>query len=465
MATRSPSTGHVPHVLPILEKPITFKGYVVGIENRIRLGDKAFTLLTEHLALMIIAGRRGLDPVNQKERKHPFDGALSKELSPFRLKERLECASPFCKHYMGGLNHSSQHNNITDELWEIHYQHSRLRPQPEMTDEWIRKSNAQQIKEAMVHISRFRTDEKLDGQQPKNIESVAVQNAIGRDGGVCVVTGAKQCDVFWFIPPTWNNNVTNNNITGEHEGGSRLVTGINILEDEICSATKLRTTHEAWNFICVSKELYAYLTLGLCAFKYVQQQKVDAEEEVEVELQFYWMPRLTPRFNEIASDALVEEINTIHRAGYPPPQRYLHDWEAKFKHRGDRKAISGDTIKIKVPKGDAKRLESVVKVHWGCVLFTSLCGGAGCPAFLTGMKLQDRSIQPTRVPMEEVLNIVEAQRLEAGVDKMGSDGGFLPSVPSENLISGVSCGTPGSSSAGRSSRKEESESTTSSWAK
>ncbi|KAG8357912.1 hypothetical protein FVEN_g4525 [Fusarium venenatum] len=43
---------------------------------------------------------------------------------------------------------------------------------------------------------------------------------------------------------------------------------------------------------------------------------------------------------------------------------------------------------------DAVKFKSVVKVHWACILFTALCGGAERAWNLTGMDLSDGSLKP-----------------------------------------------------------------------
>ena len=141
-----------------------------------------------------------------------------------------------------------------------------------------------------------------------------------RDKDVYAVTGNRHPVVFWFVSRTWNDTKDHNDAMGNLEGSSLDVANVEI-RDDILSATELGKTHKAWNMMLVDPNLYACLVQGLCAFKFEAIEEIQKPtlhdndrdndhrgENVHVVLRFYWMPELTPRFNQITT---VEDMKTI----------------------------------------------------------------------------------------------------------------------------------------------------------
>ncbi|RGP58872.1 hypothetical protein FLONG3_11353, partial [Fusarium longipes] len=378
-----PASEPLPHPVPGMKEIDLRQQEAMSIERQLQRTHCDFFIRMEQVATILMVDISSFSS----------GGELSVvSVPPFTLRERLEDPAPLCKHYM-------QHTELGhNDLWD-HAKHRPLKPQPPVTHVLFPTPDLNQFMKSMAWECHFRTQRNL--QLSADYKSL-VRECRDRDHDECVLTKHKDIRIFALIPFTWNDNPDNNDITGDLESGSVDITGINLLHDpsNICSATHLGGTHKSWNMICVAPDIYRYLQLGLCAFRFVTTQNHNVTSQVRVTLQFYWMPRMTPRFNQVMDKAamqeLVDEFNAIHDQNYPPPEGYTNRYMGMQPVESGRKAF----VVLTNPE-DAMKFVSMVKVHWGCALFTSLCGGAGCAAFMTGKNLQDGSLQPTKVPMED----------------------------------------------------------------
>ncbi|CZS77713.1 unnamed protein product [Fusarium graminearum] len=371
-----------------------------GIQNRLRYAQNInaeitsvrpdFQLRTEHMVAIFVVDLKDLES----------GGGLSPDAcDPLHLKERLESISPFCKHYM--LHRDPK--NLGESEW-AHAIPGTPEEQPPLNHEMIRNHDSEQIKKSITYHSRFKTIETPPSIPPSKQEQM---KCVERDGHRCVVTGSADPRVFWFIPETWNDTVKHNDDTGNLEEGCINLTNIPLLED-IHSAIELGKTHKAWNMLSVCEDLYEALTEGRCAFKYMGRQTLD-DGKVAVELQFYWMPFMSGRFNrpvgfnpedpseEVTSDyvselPLFEElfIEMLLESNAAPGLNKLKNITTKFEER----LRSGYSFHVTMPKEDAEKFKSVVKVHWACMVFTALCGGTCEAWYMTGRNQTDGSLKP-----------------------------------------------------------------------
>lgn len=257
-------------------------------------------------------------------------------------------------------------------------------PQLPLTRERIHHESWEAIASSMYYNQRFETNPGLTKiLRDRSQESICFQ----RGGHACMLTrktGDLTC--FWFIPPTWNNNVHNNNVTGNLHPLSLILADVDLLDD-ILSASQLGLTHGAWNMVCVDRIMYRFLSDGWCAFNF-RHATLRNDGRSEVVLQFYWMPQLTPRFNKPSStfdmENIVREFKAFVQSDCPPPPHYP----------GGPVPKSGTLVRIVMTPEEARKTESAVKVHWASIVYTALCGGAGRPQFLTGMDQSDGSLVP-----------------------------------------------------------------------
>ncbi|KAJ4137257.1 hypothetical protein NW768_002839 [Fusarium equiseti] len=343
-----------------------------------------FQFRVEQYALILLADLKHF------EKGH----ALSVEMGPRGLRRNLERASPFCKHYM---HHADPENLRGNEIWN-HAADRLPTPQPSLTRERIHEKSWEAIERSMYYNQRFETNPNLGHvKRNKPQEKICFQ----RGGNACMLTGKTgDLTIFWFIPPTWNNNVKNNNITGNLHTLSWILANVDLLDD-ILSATKLGQTHQAWNMICVDRTMYRFLSTGWCAFKFQHATPRD-DGMFEVFLQFYWMPQLTPRFNKPVGsfdmENMIREFKAFVQSDCPPPPHYP---------RGSPVPRSGAVIRLVMTQEEARKTESAVNVHWASIVYTALCGGAGRSQFLTGMDQSDGSLVPRDNEFQE-----ERERLE-----------------------------------------------------
>jgi hypothetical protein len=216
-----------------------------------------------------------------------------------------------------------------------------------------------------------------------------------QDPRQCVLTQEINPSVFWFIPERWNDTASHNNATGNLEEACTYLTGIDFLDD-IHSATELGKTHQVWNMICVNKVICDLLMEGRCAFKFLLRREMD-NDTFEVFLRFFWMPELPGRFNQpMDIDNLIKrEYSTMPGNERPdlidqlesfskslcPPTEYCQE---KLSATSFSSLSSGHEVRIRMSRHESRLCESVVKIHWACVTFTALCGGAGRAWYLTG---------------------------------------------------------------------------------
>lgn len=243
---------------------------------------------------------------------------------------------------------------------------------------------------SMYYSSLFRTVPIASRPDELSIESERRRRV--DDRSKCVITGTPYPRVFWFIPRTWNDSRDHNDATGNIYEGGLYLTKIDLL-DKIHSATELHKTHKLWNLISVNSAIYDALTLGLCAFKYIDKKDVGGGT-FRMRLRLFWMPELTGRFNKPMgrqeTKELGRQLHHFQRNGCPIPKQVERNQTAL----STLLPCSGRDVFQKVPSEDTKVFEQVIAIHWACATFTALCGGAGRAWFLTGMKQEDGSFQP-----------------------------------------------------------------------
>ncbi|KAM0234875.1 hypothetical protein ACHAPO_006239 [Fusarium lateritium] len=360
-----------------------------------RIPESDFKLRVEQFAQILLVRLHHLEP----------NGYLSPETcSPFDLMNQVESVSPFCKHYMlhldpENIEHEHKTTNILRhdpeniERWEHAIPKGPERP-PDLDPEDM---DVEEYAILSFYDTQFTTKETLPEIHSRDIDQE--KRCQDRDGNKCVVTGRPNPEVFWFIPFSFNNNVENNNFTGNLQAGCMDLTDIDLL-DNVLSVRGLGKSHKAWNMICVDRILCKYLKKGLCAFKYVDRTQLD-DGMSKVHLTFYWIPVLYGRFNQvmdIEGDAeengghrLVRELEHFHTIDCHPPLSFLFGPDAEIFEDLPQ---SGQSIFIDMPEEDAVLFESVVTIHWSCIMFTALCGGAGRAWYLTGKDQTNGFLQP-----------------------------------------------------------------------
>ncbi|KAM0499169.1 hypothetical protein ACHAP8_005880 [Fusarium lateritium] len=327
--------------------------------------------------------------------------ALSMEMGPSVLKNNLEKASTFCKHYM----HHIDPGNLKSETWK-HAADKLPTWQPPLTRKRIREESWEECSKSTYYRSRFNTDRYLPHVLSKPTEELT---CFERDSYACTLTGKMgDLTLFWFIPRTWNNAVDRNNITGNLLSSGHILADVDLLDD-IISVRELGKSHKAWNMISVDRTIYRFLTTGWCAFKF-ESTTPRLDGRFDVFLRFYWMSQLTARFNKptinFDVENIIREFNTFVQSDCPPPPHYPESPAPK----------SGYLIRLVMTQEEARKTESVVKVHWACVVYTALCGGAGRSQFLTGMDQSDRSLVPRDKEFEKAKKQLE---LDHRVAEMG----------------------------------------------
>ncbi|OBS28323.1 hypothetical protein FPOA_02264 [Fusarium poae] len=370
------------HPLPSLYELQARRCHLERLCSTIRKAKPEFRLYFEYLAAILLVDKQ----------KIGSRGRLSTTaVSLYVVKDRLEFISPFCKHYMFHLDPK----NFEDDNW----QHAKPRlpePQHPVNHELFNMDNIDEdiIRAAMYYSSCFKTDPDLDPVHPDQEQE---DLCLERDGRKCVLTGESNVRIFHFIPITWNDTVDHNNATGMLKGASVEIADINLLNAPatICSANELGTSHKAWNMLCVNEDIYGYLVKGLCSFRFMNYETIGKGQAL-VNLQFYWMPKLPGRFNvdiskerfQAATEGLklLQRFTTYYNQGCPTEFPESSEIGKKLK--------SGHSIDMTMSEQDAMKLESAVKVHWACILFTALCGGAGRAWNLTGMDLSNGSLDP-----------------------------------------------------------------------
>ncbi|CEI66073.1 hypothetical protein FVEN_g4516 [Fusarium venenatum] len=366
------------------------------IEKAIRRIQPGFRIRVEHFAAILL--------VEQEDLQHEDEGGhLSHErCNPWQLKRRLEKISPFCKHYMLHLDP----RNLDLKHW-VHAKPVPLVSQPLLSPEM----SYDEIQLSTHYRASFRTQTTID-EVPKNIAQRGERECRERDGYKCVITGRSSPRVFWLIPKGFNDTKNNNNATGNFEAGCVYLTKIDLLDD-IHSATELGKTHKVWNMLCVDPAIYDTLAQGLCAFKYIGIEEL-RDGHCQVQLKFFWMPKLPPRFGQIMDLNAIMKFNPKDNAqGFISFQNIERGKDISadltmFKNSGcpmpdridKREAIStppllsGKDVNIKMPKRESRLFKTVIEIHWACVTFTALCGGAGRAWYLIGMNQADGSLQP-----------------------------------------------------------------------
>ncbi|CAG7561204.1 unnamed protein product [Fusarium equiseti] len=382
-----PKASDIPHPLPSLTEHELGPRLTVTTEllTEIQTYDREFIMRVEQVALILLVGMGEFDHT---------DGLLSTEIwQPRDLKRRLERASPFCKHYMLHLNP----DNLANASWR-HALYRAPLVAPPFTFELIREADWGTLKQSMYYEKRFEIKADLQDLSDPVEESAKCRK---HDKDVCAVSGNRDPVVFWFVPRTWNDTKDHTDATGNLADSSLDVADVNIMDD-ILSATELGKTHKAWNMVLVDQDLYACLVQGLCAFKFEAIEEIQKptthdddrngdhnDEDVHVVLRFYWMPRLTPRFNRVTTvedmKTIATEFNAFIALGSPPPDDFP---------KSIMTPKSGDLVRLLRTREEAQKLKSAVKIHWSCIAYTALCGGVGLAHFMTGMDQGDGSLQP-----------------------------------------------------------------------
>ena len=294
--------------------------------------------------------------------------------------------------------HHLNPKNLEHPSWQ-HALYRAPLEQPEFTDELLEEADWDTIKLSIYYEIRFETEPDLQDLPYPEEESAKCREC---DKDVCAATGNRDPVVFWFIPRTWNDTRDHNDATGNLEGSCMDVAYVDILDD-ILSATELGKTHAAWNMMLVDPDLYECLIRGLCAFRFEGIEEIQKptthdddhdddlnDENVHIVLRFYWMPRfMTPRFNqEITMDdmkSIAAQFNDFIAQGSLPPEAFPKTITTPK---------SGDLVRLLRTREEAPKVQSAVKVHWNCILYTALCGGVGAAQFMTGMDQSDGSLQP-----------------------------------------------------------------------
>ncbi|RFN53810.1 hypothetical protein FIE12Z_1844 [Fusarium flagelliforme] len=320
------------------------------------------------------------------EKLYGNKGPISVERVPdSQLKRRLECISPFCKHYM----HHLRFENLTDPSW----QHAAYKPhvqQPELTTEFIHEATLEEFLQVGYYECRFQTDPDLPTISEANAEEIS--KARSRDKGRCMVTNCSNTKHFWFIPFTWNNSSPHNNATGNLVSSSEDLADVGMLDSNLLGVKELGKTHKSWNIMCIDRVLCDFLQRGWGGFRFEEAGQPNDKGIVKVKLRFYWMPQMTGRFNREAANNnelmdIVNEFNAFVRAGCPPPPTYPKSDDFKVPK-------SGQLVVVERNAGDVESFRCAVKIHWACVMYTVLCGGAERPQFMTGKDQSYGHLEP-----------------------------------------------------------------------
>ncbi|KAJ4016300.1 hypothetical protein NW766_004492 [Fusarium irregulare] len=285
--------------------------------------------------------------------------------------------------------HHLDPKNLDSATW-AHALYKPPAPQPEMSAEDDRNADWPTIARSMYWDSRFDTDPDLPTIAEAKPEEIS--KACSRDKGRCVVTLSPEVKYFWFFPFTWNNSPPNNNATGNLEGASVDLADVDMVDGGLLIAREIGNTHKSWNIMCIDRVLYDFIVRGWGGFRFEEAGQPNDKGIVKVKLRFYWMPQMTGRFNrECTIDKemtdIANEFNAFVRAGCPAPPTYP-------KGEGFNVPKSGQLVVVERDEGDVEGFMSVVKIHWACVVYTALCGGAGRPQFMTGIDQSYGHLEP-----------------------------------------------------------------------
>lgn len=281
--------------------------------------------------------------------------------------------------------------NLTDPAWAHALYRPPMPPPPREQDKYL----FEHAMERRLYNRRFQTDPSLP-ECPRNMEEET--KCRDRDGDACVVTGRSGPELFWFIPFTWNDTVEHNDTTGHFRSWGNILVTANlwIATNPVCNSRSIGGTHKAWNMLSVDPELHKYLKNGRCAFKFSSSEKFDGGM-VCVTLQFYWMPQLKERSGRVLDIhghpnqwfQILADLDTFCKKGCPPPSS---ECDTLLTKSGEP-LRSGHGIQLMMPEREAKHLKSVVAIHWACVVFTALCGGAGRPVLMSCGNMVNPEIQ------------------------------------------------------------------------
>lgn len=314
-------------------------------------------------------------------------------------------------------------SNIKHPTW-AHALYKAPVQQANMSAEDDHKADWETIARSIYYDSRFGTNPNLPIITGAPAE---IEKAKSRDKGKCVVTEYTEIDYLWLIPATWNNSPAHNDSTGNLEGSSVDLADVDMLDSDLLNASELGKTHKSWNIMCIDKVLYSFITRGWGGFRFEENGRPNNKGVVEVKLRFYWMPQMTGRFNRRTTKRaelvdMVNEFNAFHRAGCPPPPTYP-------KGHGFVVPKSGQLVVVERNVGDVDKFKCALKIHWRCVLYTALCGGAGRPQFMTGMdqsfghlKPRDNEFAQQKAELEE--NDLVAQMSWRKLYQPSSDSGY-----------------------------------------
>ncbi|KAF5231465.1 hypothetical protein FAUST_9245 [Fusarium austroamericanum] len=271
--------------------------------------------------------------------------------------------------------------NRVDGLW-THAKPQPVTKQPPLNDEM----SYDEIILSMEYRASFKTSLKSDSPATADEKEIKCKK---RDQSKCVLTGRPHnISVFWFIPRGWNDNVQHNNATGNLEAGSVRLAKVPLLGD-IHSATKLRQTQKAWNILCVDKDIYDLLIIDLNLIK--QCEPLDKPDRFTT---FNYVKVKRENIRELSVD-----LHVFQRRGCAQPR------SDRYKQSGNPNStlqlMSGKDVYITMSERDSELFESVVKIHWACVTFTALCGGAGRSWFMTGKNQVNGSLQPRDAEFKE----------------------------------------------------------------
>ncbi|QPC67830.1 hypothetical protein HYE67_010061 [Fusarium culmorum] len=355
--------------------------YAQRTEAHIRTLFHDFRLRTEYVAAIILNDNVYIDDYLSLDPK-----SYGWRNNPALLQRTLLSNDAFCKHYMLHLDSE----NFQDPAWILSLP-ERLDSHPDaVVDDETLKAEIR----ALDYYSHFETDPHLQDYPYDEDEETKCRK---RDGEVCAVTGRANPDVFWFFPPTLNATVEQNDITGNLAwSGSFFMGSIFAAKHKsnpFCDEHKLGGSHKAWNMLCIDPILYDYLTTGFCTFKYHGDTKLE-NGDVEVALQFYWLPQPKARFGQVFDmkkdwQGLMDDLQEHQDKGFPPPAFWNDDCTTK----SGEPLRSGHLIYVIVSEQHVEYFKSAIQVHWACSVFTSLCGASGRPYLLSGKEYEDRTMQ------------------------------------------------------------------------
>jgi len=305
--------------------------------------------------------------------------------------------------------------NLTLSHWK-HAVPVPLERQPKVED-LPEDYDLEAFEKSLAYHTRFNTNPNLPPALCDPMEKVKCQR---RDKGMCVVTGKPTDQIFWIIPFTWNDTVEHNDATGALHVGGTVLTGVNLAEEPnpACIAQTLGATHRAWNMLAIDKTVYRYLRDGYCALEYQEGKDEESDnDEVKVTLKFHWMPKLSARFGlpmnihqQPGNDWYMMRDQLKAFQDCPP-----HTHHGKVVTQKGEVLQSGHIVNITMPKRDAPHFKKAIKVHWGCIKFTALCGAVGRPWLLSGKFPEEESMQK----MQHKARKQDEGALEYTIDTLG----------------------------------------------